>query len=90
LNLNNIKEDKIMQQNYSQRLEMQIPQENTYTGLTKTKNMDKVVLDIADEIKNGWSIYSFGIPRFESSYGLDPNFIVEVALTKEFKDGKNL
>lgn len=56
----------------------------------ETKNMDKVVLDIADEIKNGWSIYSFGSPRFESSYGLDPHFIVEVALTKEFKDGKNL
>lgn len=56
----------------------------------QTKNMDKVVLDIADEIKNGWSIYTFGVPRFESSYGLSPNFIVEVALTKEFKDGKNL
>ena len=56
----------------------------------QTKNMDKVVLDIADEIKNGWSIYTFGAPRFESSYGLSPNFIVEVALTKEFKDGKNL
>lgn len=56
----------------------------------ETKNMDKVVLDIADEIKNGWSIYSFGVPRFESSYGLNPNFIIEVALIKEFKDGKNL
>lgn len=56
----------------------------------ETKYIDKVVLDIADEIKNGWSIYSFGVPRFESSYGLSPNFIVEVALTKEFKDGKNL
>ena len=56
----------------------------------ETKDIDKVVLDVADEIKNGWSIYSFGVPRFESSYGLSPNFIVEVALTKEFKDGKNL
>ena len=56
----------------------------------ETKDMNKVVLDIADEIKNGWSIYNFGIPRFESSYGLSPNFIVEVTLSKEFKDGKNL
>lgn len=29
-----------MLQNYSQRLEMQIPQENTYTGATKMPNSD--------------------------------------------------
>ena len=29
-----------MQQNYSKRLEMQIPQENTYIGLPKTQPMD--------------------------------------------------
>ncbi|MEE1149730.1 hypothetical protein [Methanobrevibacter sp. UBA212] len=49
MNLNNIKEDKIMQQNYSQRLEMQIPQENTYTGLTKTKNMDKELANLSKD-----------------------------------------
>ena len=38
-----------MQQNYSQRLEMQIPQENTYTGLTKTKNMDKELANLSKD-----------------------------------------
>ena len=56
----------------------------------ESRNVEEVIVDLADEIKNGWSIYTFGVPRFESSYGLSPNFIVEVALTKEFKDGKNL
>lgn len=38
--LNQILEDKIMQKNYPQRLEMQIPKENTYIGLANTPNID--------------------------------------------------
>jgi hypothetical protein len=56
----------------------------------ETKDINEVVLDLADEIKNGWKLYSFELPNVEMSCYSHPNFIVEVALTKEFKDGKNL
>lgn len=35
-----------MQQHSSQRLEMQIPQENTYTGLINSRNMDKELANL--------------------------------------------
>lgn len=38
--LNEIFKVNIMQQNYSQRLEIQIPKENNYTGLNIEKNSD--------------------------------------------------
>lgn len=38
-----------MQQNHFQRLEMQIPSENAYTGLTDTQNMDKELEDLSKD-----------------------------------------
>lgn len=56
----------------------------------ETKDINEVVLDLAEEIKNGWKLYSFGWPNVETSCCSHPNITVEVALSKEFKDGKNL
>ena len=49
LNLKKILEDKTMHRNYPQRLEMQIPQENTYTGL---ENMQKENISPDESLKN--------------------------------------
>jgi hypothetical protein len=38
-----------MKQNYSQRLEMQIPQENTYVGLANTTNMDQELENLSKD-----------------------------------------
>ena len=38
-----------MRQNYSQRLEMQIPQENTYVGLANTTNMDQELENLSKD-----------------------------------------
>lgn len=49
----------------------------------ETKDINEVVLDLADEIKNGWKLYSFGWPNVEMSYCAHPNIAVEVKLSKE-------
>ena len=56
----------------------------------ETKDINEVVLDLAEEIKNGWKLYSFGWPNYEMSCCSHPNITIEVKLNKEFKDGKNL
>jgi hypothetical protein len=50
----------------------------------ETKDINDVVLDLADEIKNGWKLYSFGWPSIETSLCAHSNITVEVALRKEF------
>lgn len=50
----------------------------------ETKKIEDVVLDLADEIKNGWRIHSFGYPNIEMSICCNPNITVEVTLSKEF------
>lgn len=45
-----------MRQNYSQRLEMQIPQENTYIGLANTTNMDQEL----DNLSKDYTIRKIG------------------------------
>ena len=49
----------------------------------ETKDINKVVLDLADEIKNGWKLCSFGWPNVEHSVCCNPNITVEVTLNKE-------
>lgn len=50
----------------------------------ETKKIEDVVLDLADEIKNGWRIHSFGYPNIEMSICCNPDITVEVTLSKEF------
>ena len=50
----------------------------------ETTDINKVVLDLADEIKNGWKLYSFGWPCMEMSCCARPDITVEVKLSKEF------
>lgn len=44
-------EEKIMNQNYSQRLVMQIPQENTYTGLENSLNINQEINKLSKDYK---------------------------------------
>ena len=46
--------------------------------------IEDVVVDLADEVKNGWKIGLFGWPQIESSIGERVTFTVEVELVKEF------
>lgn len=50
-----------MQQNYSQRLQMQIPQENTYTGLETIRNFNTEFEKLSKNytIHNGAKVKSF-------------------------------
>lgn len=50
----------------------------------ETKDINDVVLDLAEEIKLGWKLYSFGWPNVECSVACNPNITVEVTLRKEF------
>lgn len=54
----------------------------------ETHNIEDVILDLADEIKNGWKLYSFGWPCVEMSCSSNPDITVEVALSKEVNYGK--
>ena len=49
----------------------------------ETKDINDVVLDLAEEIKLGWRLYSFGWPNVEASLCSKPNITVEVTLSKE-------
>ena len=46
----------------------------------ETKDINEVVLDLAEEIKLGWKLYSFGPACIESSLCCKPEIIVEVTL----------
>lgn len=50
----------------------------------ETKDINEVILDLADEIKLGWKLYSFGMPCIEATFCYKPEITVEVTLT----DGK--
>lgn len=50
----------------------------------ETKDINDVVLDLAEEIKLGWRLYSVGFPSVECSMCAKPDITVEVTLTKEF------
>lgn len=54
----------------------------------ETKDINEVVLDLADEIKNGWKLYSFGYPNVEMSCCCNPDIIVEFTLRKGVEYGK--
>lgn len=47
----------------------------------ETKDINDVVLDLAEEIKLGWKLYSFGMPNIEYSMCCKPEITVEVTLT---------
>ena len=47
----------------------------------ETKDINDVVLDLADEIKLGWKLYSFCYPYVEASLCCKPEITVEVTLT---------
>ena len=54
----------------------------------ETKDINEVVLDLADEIKLGWRLQSFGWPSVEYSsveysVGCHPKITAEVTLSKE-------
>ena len=46
----------------------------------ETKDINEVVLDLAEEIKLGWKLYSFSWPYVEATFG-DPEITIEVTLT---------
>lgn len=54
----------------------------------ETKDINEVVLDLAEEIKLGWKLYSFGWPNIEMSCRSNPDITVEVTLSKEVNYGK--
>lgn len=50
----------------------------------ETKDINDVVLDLAEEIKLGWRLCGFGWQNVECSLAFNPNITVEVTLKKEF------
>lgn len=46
--------------------------------------IEDVVVDLADEIKNGWRIYGCRYPDITISCCSRPEITVEIALSKEF------
>lgn len=49
----------------------------------ETKDINEVVLDLAEEIKMGWRLYRVGSPCVEMSLCCKPDITVEVTLYKE-------
>ena len=47
----------------------------------ETKDINEVVLDLAEEIKRGWKLYGFCYPHIEASFGGPTEITVEVTLT---------
>ena len=47
----------------------------------ETKDINEVVLDLAEEIKLGWKLHSFGMPCIETSLCCKQEITVEVTLT---------
>ena len=54
----------------------------------ETKDINEVVLDLAEEIKLGWKLYNVGCPCVETSLCYRPEITVEVTLKKEFQHDK--
>ena len=54
----------------------------------ETKDINDVVLDLAEEIKLGWKLHSFSWPYVEASICCSSNITVEVTLSKEFQHGR--
>jgi hypothetical protein len=57
-----------MQQNYSQRLEMQIPQENAYIGINNTRNID---IELEEFLKKHYKFPSNNLKDIENFIGED-------------------
>ena len=49
----------------------------------ETKDINEVVLDLAEEIKLGWRLYSCSVPYVEASICCRPDITVEVTLTNK-------
>lgn len=49
----------------------------------ETKDINEIVLDLAEEIKLGWKLYSFGWANVEMTCRCNPDITVEVTLKKE-------
>ena len=49
----------------------------------ETKDVNEIFVDIAEEIKNGWKLYSFSMPCVESSLCCKPEITMEVSFSKE-------
>ena len=47
----------------------------------ETKDINEVVLDLAEEIKLGWRLYSFGMPEIEATLCCRPEITCKVTLT---------
>ena len=47
----------------------------------ETKDINEVVLDLAEEIKMGWKLYGFCYPCIEASLCFNPEITIEVTLT---------
>ena len=47
----------------------------------ETKDINEVVLDLAEEIKMGWKLYSVSTTHIEMSLCCRPEITVEVTLT---------
>ena len=50
----------------------------------ETHKMEDVIIDLADEIKNGWKLYGFTMPCVECSLSFKPDITIEITLKKEF------
>ena len=48
----------------------------------ETHDVNEIFIDIADEIKNGWKLHSFGTLNFEPSFSCKPNITMEVVFNK--------
>lgn len=49
----------------------------------ETKDINEVVLDLAEEIKLGWKPYSFSMPYVEATLCYKPEITVDVTLTNK-------
>ena len=49
----------------------------------ETNDVNEIFIDIAEEIKNGWKLYSFSMPCIEHSLSCRPEIMMEVSFSKE-------
>ena len=49
----------------------------------EAKDINEVFIDIAEEIKLGWRLYSFSVPYVEHSLCCRPDVTMEVTFSKE-------
>lgn len=76
-----------MQQNYSQRLEMQIPQENAYIGIINTRNIDA---DLEELSKNYTLRKTDELKEYLQKERLIPYILSITPLIKEYFPNKKI